>query len=242
MGMFDGLSNDGLEETEDRLGGYQPLETDAYPATIKVAYAGQAQSGAKSVTILADINGQEYRETVYVTNKKGENFFLNKQDETKKVPLPGYTTINDICLVTTEKNLADLATEDKVVNIYDSEAKREVPKSVPVLVDLIGKAVILGITKNLENKSDKQSDGSYVPNAETRETNSIAKVFHSPSKMTVVEAREGLTSAVFHDSWVERNKGKTSDRRTVKDGPANGRPNSGPPQSGGGERKSLFGG
>lgn len=245
MGMFGGLTQDGLEKTEDRLGGYAPKETDAYESTIKVAYGTTAQSGAKAVTIVAELpDKSEYRETIYVTNKKGENFFLNKDDQTKKVALPGYTTINDICLVTTDKPLEELAEEEKVVNIYDKDAGREIPKSVPVLIELTGKKVILGISKALENKSVKQGD-AYVATADTREVNTISKVFHHPSKFTVVEAREGLKEAVFHDSWLQRNKGKTQDKRSIKDGaaPAAGRPSSGPPQSGdtGGERKSLFG-
>ncbi|MFR7882301.1 MAG: hypothetical protein ACLU5J_13140 [Christensenellales bacterium] len=37
-----------------------------------------------------------YTETIYITNKEGKNYFLNKQDPTKKVPLPGFTLIDDL--------------------------------------------------------------------------------------------------------------------------------------------------
>lgn len=246
MSIFGGMTTEGLEDTQDRVGGYQPFETDAYDATIKVAYAGQSSGGAQSVTVIAECGGREYRETVYITNRKGENFFLNPQDKTKKVPLPGFTTINDLCLVTTDKPLAEQATEEKVVNVYDADAKKEVPKSVPVLVDLIGKEVTLGIVKQLENKSEKQGH-EYVPIADTRETNTIEKVFHGPTKGTVVEARNGQEPGAFFKTWVERNKGNTRDRRTIKEGQGgtSGRPAaaaSGPPASGQQtERKSLFG-
>jgi hypothetical protein len=247
MSIFSGLTQEGLEETQDRLGGFQPLETDAYDLEIKVAYAGQSEGGARNVTIVGDIDGREYRETIYVTNKKGENFFLNQNDNTKKVPLPGFTVVDDICLVTTEKPLAEQATEEKVVKIYDFEQRKEIPTSVPVLVDLVGKMVTLGIGQQLVNKNVKnQSTGKYEPTADTRVENVIEKVFHHGTKMTVVEARNGKTEAEFYPLWVERNKGQQRDRRKLKDGGdagSSGRPQAGPPASGSeATRKSLFGG
>jgi hypothetical protein len=218
MSLFQGLSDDGLEQAQDRLGGFQPFNTDIYPAKIKAAYAGKAPSGAMSVTIMADIAGKEYRETVYITNKAGENFFYNKQDAKKKVPLPGFTTINDICLITCEKPLSQMDTEEKIIKLYDYDAKQEVPKPVQMLVELIGKDVALGIFRQLENKSVKDGAGKYVATPETREVNLIEKVFHPELKLTVVEAQNGKKLGEFWDSWVERNKDTIRDKREIKDG------------------------
>lgn len=240
--IFGNLTTEGLEQAEDRIGGFQPLDSDVYDATIKAMYAGQADSGARNITVIADIGGREYRETIYITNKKGENFFLNKNDNTKKVPLPGFTVIDHICLVTTGKPLAEQMTEDKVVKVYDREAAAEVPKSVPMLVEALGKPVSLGVIRQLENKSKKDSSGNYVDTEETREVNFIDKVFDTESKMTVVEALNETESADFYIAWIERNKGNTRDKRTVKDGQGgqSGRPGAAP-QAGAKERKSLFG-
>src|SRR5690349_11112487 len=128
-GMFGNLSSEGLEQSSDRLGGFQPLQTDAYDMDIKVAYAGKSSGGAQSVTLIGDIDGREYRETIYVTNKKGENYFLNKDDQTKKVPLPGFTIVDELCLVTTDAPLSAQATEEKIVKVWDPETKSEQPKS-----------------------------------------------------------------------------------------------------------------
>lgn len=246
--LFGNLKSDGLEETQDRLGGFQPFDTDIHTGKIKVAYAGESQGGASSVTVIVEMGAKEYRETLWVTNKKGENFFLNKNDNSKKVPLPGFTVMEDICLVTTGEALADQNAEEKVVKIYDYEVKAEVPKSVQVLVDLIGKEVSLGILRQIENVNEKQGDGTYAATAKTKETNTIDKVFHTETKMTVVEARNGAEEPVFWDSWLERNKGQTRDRREIKDdqGGNSGRPgasnNTSAPQGGQTtERKSLFG-
>lgn len=245
MGVFSNLTNDGLEEAQDRLGGFQVYDTDAYDATVKLAYAIQSPGGAHGVVFSFDMpGGREYRETVYVTNKKGENFFFNKDDKTKKVPLPGFTVADDICLMTTEQPLSAQETEEKVVNIWDNDAKKELPKSVQVLTGLLGKPVTLGIVKQLVNKNEKDGNGEYQPTAETREENVIEKVFHTATKLSAVEARNGKTEAAFFQTWVDRNRGNVRDRRTIKGGEGGqaGRP--GAPQAGGGAQaptKSLFG-
>ncbi len=251
MSLFGNLTTEGLEKAEDRLGGYAVKPTDIYLAKIKLAYAGQSQGGARNVTLVLETEQGEYTETVYVTNKNGENFFLNKQDQSKKVPLPGFTLIDDLCLVTTDKPLAQQNGEEKVVKIYDYEQKKEVPKSVPVLVDLLGKEAYFAIVAQTVNKNQKNdSTGEYEPIAETRDENVIEKIFHNPTKMTVVEVKSGAQEAVFFHAWLEKNKGNTRDKRTIKDGQAgaakSGRPgqNGNAPTSGGGAKStpSLFGG
>ena len=242
MSIFNKLKSDGLEESQDRLGGFSTLETDIYKGVIKALYAGQSSSGAMSVSLIVDIGGREYRETLWVTNKNGENFFLNKDDKTKKVPLPGFTVADDILLIATGEPLANQETEDKVIKLYDFEAKAELPKSVPMITAAIGKKISLGIVKQTVNRNVKQGD-EYVPSAETRDENVIEKVFHPELKLTVAEARNGQEEAKFYDAWLERNKGQTRDKRKVKDGapgaPAKAAPAAG--ASGQAPRKSLFG-
>lgn len=253
MSIFGKLKSEGLEESQDRLGGYAAKETDIYTGKIKMAYAGKAKSGAQSVTIIQDQGGTEYRETIYVTNKAGENWFLNKDDKSKKVPLPGFTIMDDICMVTVGCGLAEIETEEKMVKIYDPDQKKELPKAVHVLTPLIGQEVSLGIRKVLENKSKKEGD-EYVPTSEERTSNVIEKVFHTETKMTVAEGRQGLDAGVFWDAWLEKNKGQVQDKRTIKDGvqgaPIAGRVGTGAPPKAANQgsapaaaqaRKSLFG-
>lgn len=250
MGLFGNLTDEGLEKSEDRVGGgYQPKDTDIYHATCMMAYALKSAQGAQGVFLEFKFDdGSTYRETVYVTNKKGENFFLNKDDTSKKVKLPGYVVMNDLCLVMTDKPLAQQDDEEKVVKIYDFETRSDVPKSVPVLVELLGKTVFLAIGNTLENKSKKEGD-KYVPTADERNVNNIEKVFHDPTMLTTTEAENGKTEGEFHKSWLERNKGVVRDKRTIKDGQGGttGRPggataSSGPPSAGAAApRQSLFG-
>jgi hypothetical protein len=243
-GIFGGLKTEGLEKQEDRVGGgYSPFDTGAYEVEIALAYAGESSAGARNVTFhLKTDDGRDYRETIYITSK-GDNFWIN--DNKKKVPLPGFSVVNNICMVTTEKELADQETEEKVVMIYNFEERKELPTNVHVLTELLGKKLSVGIYNILKNKATKQGD-KYVDTAEERNENQIEQVFHEPSKMTVNEAQanEGWDAdkAKFYDAWVEKNAGKVRDKRTIKDGQGGtaGKPGQAPEASSG-ERKSLFG-
>lgn len=244
MSLFGNLKTDGLEESQDRIGGFGAVESDIATGVVKAFYAGKSAGGANSITVVVALaGGKEYRETLWITNKKGENFFLNKQDSSKKVPLPGFTVADDICLATTGLPLADQEFEEKVLNIYDFDAKKELPKGVQVALEVVGKEVSLGILKELHNKSEKKGD-EYVDIAETRDINVIDKVFHTESKKTVVELKNGADEAKFWDQWLEKNKGQVRDRRTIKDGQA-GSASKAPPKAGetstAAPKKSLFG-
>ena len=213
MNMFGNLTQDGLEESTDRLGGGGTLESDAYKGTVKLAYAGKARaSDAQSVTVHIDIAGFEFRETLWVTNRTGQNFYVDKQDATKKHPLPGFTTADDLCLLTTGHGLSEQAIEEKVVKLYDFEAKKELPQNVPVLTGMIGKEIGVGLIKRIVDKNVKDSAGIYVPSGETREENSVDKFFHAESGRTVAEFKAGTADAAFQTKWAEKNRGKTQNR------------------------------
>lgn len=213
MSIFSNLSNAGLEESKDTLGGFQLFDTNIYTATVKLAYAGESVGGAMSVTFLFDIDGKEHRETFYVTNRQKQNYYTTNG---KKYPLPGYTIVDDICVIASGKPLAEQETEPKMVKIYNAMAKEEVPTQVPVLVDLLGNKVALGIFKQIENKNAKNASGEYEPTEETRELNVVDKVFHPEVKLTVVEAKSGKTEPNFWNKWLEKNKDTVRNRCTFK--------------------------
>lgn len=241
MALFENMSTEGHEEQTDRLGGYRAYDSDAYDAVIKLAYASKSPKGARAVNFEFDLgDNRTFKQTIYVTNQEGENFWLSKDGKNTKNTLPGWITVDNICLVTTEKPLSQQADEEKTVNVYDPELKRDAPKSVPVLVDLIGKPVTLGIVKQTVDQTEKDGNGGYRSTGKTKDENEINAVFHAESKMTVVEARKGLDPDFFN-KWVEANKGNTRDKTSKAKG---GNGAAGAPQAGaaGGARKSLFGG
>lgn len=241
---FGSLSNAGLEKSEDRVGGgFSVLDSDIYTGKLKAAYAIKSQGGAQGVSLIFVPEGKsEHRETVYVTKKTGENFYVK---DGKKYPMPGFTLIDDICLLLTDAPLSEQETEEKIINVWNADEKKELPTAVQMLTGLLDKEISFAIQKVLENKSEKQGN-DYVATAETRESANIVKALHTQSKLTVAEAREGKEEAVYWDAWLEKNKGQTYDKRTIKDGSAGaaGKPPVGGKAPGAGDgqpRKSLFG-
>lgn len=214
MSCFENLDVNGLEQVEDRLGGSRNvLESDVYLAKIKTAYSTKSSGGANAINLVLEIKGEEYKETIYITNKEGKPYFI-KND--KKIPLPGFKKIDDICLLTTKVPLVKSKTEDKQYKIYSSEEGKEVTKSCPTLVDLIGKTIKVSIIKRTVNKM-KKVNGSYEPTAETINENEIQHVFRESDNCTLNEAKSKKEATSkgedytpkFMESWLKEYKGKT---------------------------------
>lgn len=208
MSMFKKLSTEGLESQKDSLGGGFIRESGLYEATVKLAYAHEATSGAMGVTVFYELaDGSELRDTQYVTSgrdKGGNNYYVK---DGKQIPLPGFTIINDLCILTSEKPLSEQDTRERTVSLYDFEAKREVPTSVQCIDAIEGEKVWIGLQKVVDNKTQKNdATGKYEKINEKRELNEINKLFHFDTKVTVVEAMNGADSTFF-DSWDKKYTG-----------------------------------
>lgn len=239
MGIFKNQTTENIEDSGDTLGGgFQPVPSDVYDAVIKLAYVGKSRSSdSQSVTLHLEVDGKEVRETIYVTNRDGENFYKDKKDPKKKHFLPGWSTIDDICLFVTGEGLTEAATEPKTVKLYDFDARAETNQEVPVLVDIIGKPIKVGILRQIEDKQKmNESSGKYENTGETRTVNVIDKVFHPETGRTVTEYRQEVDPGEFMDAWLERNKGQ--DRNRAK-GTAAGGPGAGGVGRPGGAKKSA---
>lgn len=253
--MFENLKKDGLEESQDRVGGREVLESNIYTGTIKGFYGGVSEKGAKFVNVtLTKEDGKDYTETVYVTNQKGENFYGVKDKSGnltgKNAPLPGFTVIDDICTCVTGLPLCEQEWEDKIAQVWDKEAGKELPKSVKSATKVVGGIVSLGILKVLENKSAAvQGSTQRVFTAEEIEKNSIDKVWNTDAQMTVAEARDGVTeNGIYWGKWIKLNVGEGKFRDGRKFNAANGgkagAPTAAKPgaPAAGGTAKALFGG
>lgn len=216
MSLLAGLTTDeSIKESKDSVGGgFTAKPSGIYDAVVKVAYITVAVSGAKAVNLIADINGAEYRETIYITNKKGQNFYVS-EDGTKNY-LPGFTTVNDLALLTTGQPLASAATENKVIKIWNKDQAKEVPTEVPCITALHGKPIKLGILEEITFKQTKDGNGNYVDTAETRTSNVINKVFHASTGKTVNEYKAKTETAEFIDKWKEKWDGKPNDKTAGK--------------------------
>ena len=210
--MFDNLTmNDDIAAEKDVLGGGAALiETGVYNFTIEMAYASTAASGAKALNLhLKADSGETVCKAIYVTNKKGENYYTKGG---QKSYLPGFLLATNLCLLTVRQELHQVTPEEKTIMLYDFDAKRELPTKAKVLVDLIGTRVTASIVKEIVDKTVKQADGTYVPTGETREQNEIDKFFHIDTGMTIAEIRAKSTTADFKEQWATKNTGITRNK------------------------------
>ncbi|APC46045.1 single strand DNA binding protein [Vibrio phage vB_VspP_pVa5] len=233
MGIFDKLKADSvvIEKATDSLGGggFGPWDTDTYPVTIKMAYVDYSKGGAMSVNFdLEDDNGKKLRSQQWVTSgdAKGNKHYYEDKRSGKQRPLPGYSLVDDICVLATDTPLFEQDTESRAVGIYDFTQRKEVPQQREVFDDLIGQRVILAVEKQIVDKNVQQPDGTYAPGGETKEINEVVKAFHEEFEVTVTEAEAGLREATFKTAWEEKNRGEV---RNKAKGAAKGAPTAGAP-------------
>lgn len=252
MNMLASLkAEDGVKiaEEKDTLGGgFGPVESNAYPAKVGMAYVAKSEGGALGLflTLLATVGNEvkEIRQTLWMTsgNTKGNKPYYTKDGE--NYPLPGFSQAKSLALLTTGKEMSDLDTEEKTIKLYNKEAKADVPTKVQAVVELIGQEIIVGIIKQTVDKNEKNDAGQYVATGETREENEIDKFFCAKDEylnMTVSEIKAKAPAGTFHAAWAEKNAGTVRNKaKGAAAGGTAGAPNSaaaGTPKP----KSSLFG-
>lgn len=216
MGILSNLAyDDAIKQETDSVGGAFTLFPSAiYDAVVKMAYLQKSSTGSLGLYTSYTINEQEYKETFWITNKEGQNYYIDKNSGDKKY-LGGFIHADALCGLAAKKPLSEMDTEVKLVKIYSKDAGGEVPTKVEVLVDLIGKPVKLGIISQKVFKQEK-SDGKYVDTDETKEENNIDKVFRSSDSKTTAELRAKSETADFAGIWEAKWAGKVKDRTKGK--------------------------
>ena len=218
----------------ETLGTGRLFDTGIYPMVVDMAYLDQSTGGAHSLTVtLKSMDGKTLKETLWITGGKAKGqltYFLNKNGD--KQDLPGFAIANAISALSTGKELGDHTPEEKMVNVFNYDLKKEVPTAKQVFVALIGQKISVAIQKQIVDKTAKAADGSYQPTGETREQNEIVGVYNTDTNQNMYEAKNSIP-AEFHDKWLAANAGKTRDKSS-KSKPAVSSPTSAP-------AKSLFG-
>ena len=211
---FASFTTEGMERQADTLGGGKILlPTDVYKLHIKYAYLGESSGGALSITVVGKVNDTDYSETFWITNKEKKHYYMSKNG--KKVPLPGFVIIEDMCLFATGKSLHEQSTVDKIIEKYDPETSSMQKASVPVVEGLLDKDVLVAISQVKEFKRKKFDDG-YHTISETTEFNEIEKVFHVDKHLTANEVLKNVEEPAFYSQWLEAKKGKVKDRTKGK--------------------------
>lgn len=214
-------TDESIANEKDSVGSGGVLESGLYPATVTLAYVTKSEGGAMGLVMQAKTDtGRDIKQTLWMTSgtaKGGKNYY--EKDGVKNY-LPGFLAASSLCVLTVGKEIGAMDTETKVVNVYSKEAKAEVPTKVEMLVDLLGKPIIIGLIKQTVDKTVKNDTGAYVPNGETREENEIDKFFRASDKMTTAEIRAAANDPVFYTTWGDKWAGKTKDKASKATGTA----------------------
>ena len=223
MNILASLATDDSIQTErDSVGAsFGPVDSGLYNMTVSLAYLKTAASGALALALeLKSDAGQVVRQDFWMTSgtaKGGKNYY---EKDGEKRYLPGFTMANSLSLLTVGKEIGQLETETKVINLYSSEAKAEVPTKVEMFTDLLGKEVIAGVIRQTVDKNVKDGAGNYVPSGETRDENEVDKFFRMRDRMTTAEIRAQAESATFIDTWNEKWAGKVRNKAKGASGTA----------------------
>lgn len=236
MSLFDGMeSSSKAAEEKDVLGGSRIMDSGIYPTRIEHAYQVKSPGGALGIALsLVTPEGQKLNKTTYISTKAGKTFYVK---DGKEHHLPGFSLMTALATLVADKSLAELETEDKVVKIFDFNTRAEVPTTVPMLTELVGKEVYTGIVRQIVDKTVKSDDGSYVPTGDTREENEIGKFFDAETKQTASEKKAGDAEAEFFGKWADKFTGEVLNKAKGAAG------NAGAPKAAGGDskpKKSLF--
>lgn len=246
--MFDNLkTDDAIEEQGDSLGGQRILDSGLYDMDIDVAYFTTSEGGAMALNLTLKHDGSDTKQQLWVTGgdaKGNKNYYLDKNDATKKHYLPGFNQANALCLLSVGKDLAAVAQdcEDKVVGIYDFDLKKDVPTKVKMLMPLLNQKITVGMLKQTVDKTTKSGEVDangrpiYTPTGETRDENEIDKMFQYESKKTVAEIR-AEAEATFYEDWSTKWNGQVKMKaKGGANGTTKGTPQATKPA------ESLFGG
>lgn len=192
-------SEDSIVE-KDFVGGGGTIPTNLYDGVIKAAYIQESQSTgskAKMVNFIVVIDGKEVRQRITVNNREGKVTYKDKNSGKLK-NLPGFSQVNSVCMLIAGKELQNMDVESKTLNLYDHSAGKEVPQSVPCLVELHGEAVGVAIQEQIVDKQKRQDDGTYENTGETRKENEIVKFFAPDTFVTLSEV-ENMISGMGGD-------------------------------------------
>jgi len=240
MSLLDRLKKDEDVKTFDSdYTGTKLVDTDVYLSEILLAYLSTAKSGAVALNLELKTAVGKLKQTIYMTSGTAKGGLTTYKDKDgNKQFLPGYVMCSSVALLTVGKDIGEVDSEEKVINVYDYTAKKELPTKVEMLTELVGQTVKVAIERQLVDKQVKNDDGKYVNSGETREQNEIVKVFRERDDMTVTEITAQVEAAVYITKWTEDNQGKVKDKtKSVAGGAVAGAP---PKAAGAAPLKSLF--
>jgi len=196
------------------------LETNVYPITLDKVYADQSEGGAAFLHISGITDtGKTVGMSVYFTSgdKKGNSITFKVKDKqgnptAEERYLPGFVFCDDLHEILLGVPLAEMETQQKLVNAYNKEAKRDIPQTKAVLTGMIGKVIKVAIQEQLVIKQINV-DGVYVDTnpVETRKQNEFIKAYDAETGQTLTE-KQANAEPVFMNKWIASFSGQVIDK------------------------------
>lgn len=219
------LGDDVQQEVEkDTLGGGGVFNSDIFTFTIKAAYFDSAKSKAISLNLILETsNGRKLNYQEYITSGEAKGCKPYYEKDGKKYPLPGYSKMNTLCLLATGQPIDQLSADDKILKLYDYDAKKETNQSKKVITELTGKVIKAGVFKLIVDKKSKndnfdpdqpvsKTNERYISTGETREENTVDKFFNEEG--ATLEEHTEKKEPVFFEEWLKAHQGKVKDKST----------------------------
>ena len=207
MNLLAGLTTDNtIADASEAVSTGSVLTSNVYDFNVDLAYISKSTGGAIAINLHLSANGQTLRQTVYASSgdaKGNKNFYTDKNG--KKQYLPGFNVANNLALLTAGKPLSELVPEQKVANLYDYDAGKELPTKIAALTEIMGKPVSAGIIKQTVDKKAKTDSGEYEATGETRDENEIDRLFRTSDGLTVTEIKAAATDPAIKTAWLKKN-------------------------------------
>ena len=236
MSLLAGVDNAAKTEANtDFLGGFRLMDSGAHKVAIEIAYLNTAKSGARSLVMHFKNDTNSVRSTQFFTSGTAKGCKTYYTKDNKNYDLPGYIIVNDIFQVVTGGGLENAVLEEKVIKVYNKEAQGEIPTKVQMVTNLLGKEVVLGVIKQIVDKTALGTDNGYHPTGDTREENEVVKVFDlngftvpelAANAAAVASGKEApITEPTFLLAWKEKNDGVVLNKaKGAKEGGTAGAP------------------
>jgi len=175
-----------------------------YTTEIEMAYMMESKGGAKGISLhFVTEKGEKYNKDIYMTNKKGSPYYIDKQTKEQRL-LPGANDVIKYCELITGKRDAYNVTEDTIYPVWDKESKGEIDKTVSSVVPLIGKIVQLALRETVEDKTALNSgSGNWEPTGDTKIVIEIAAMLDGVTGKTLGEKTAGLEST-YKDKFLNK--------------------------------------
>ena len=212
MSLLASLATDSSIQNETDSVGSSVLDSNVYPSTVETAYINKSDGGALGLVCTFKSGSKTIKQTFWMTSgtaKGCKNYYEDKNGEKKY--LPGFIQANALALLTVGQEISALDTETKVIKAWNKDTKSEIPTKVEMLMDLVGKDIVIGLVKQTVDKTTKADDGSYVATGETRDENEVDKFFRASDNKTTQEIRDQV-DATFINTWFKKWIGQTKNK------------------------------